>query len=127
MYGSHPFTKQRDTHFLGATVFFSCEWQKVPLGKPGPKSVKSCSARFSTQKRNLPLSKSLPVHECNTSFISRICYYQLMVCSCGRRKANKYTNIQTCIHTHTLFRRKTISRNHFKLLVLCTLAKVLGL
>jgi len=37
------------------------------------------------------------------------CFHQLMVFSRGHRKINKYTNMQTCIHTYTF--QKTISRN----------------
>jgi len=43
------------------SVFFSCETAVNMVRKSGLKSVESCSARFSTEKRNPPLSKSLPV------------------------------------------------------------------
>jgi len=51
------------------SALFSCKMAVNTARKTGSKSVERCSAQFSTQKRNLPLSKSLPVRKCNTSFI----------------------------------------------------------
>ena len=46
-----------------------CQGSAFEQTKSGSKSVESCSTWFSTQKRNLPLSKSVHVHKGDTGFI----------------------------------------------------------
>ena len=94
--------------------FFSCEMAE---NTPRNALFKVCEGLLLpvfNSERNPPLSRSLPVRKCNTGlyFLFMGCFYQLMVCSHGRRKTNKHTHIHKWIHTyiHTHF-RKAISRN----------------
>ena len=63
----------------------------------GLKSKESRYARFSTQKRNPPLSKSLPVCKCNTGFIQPLIfvYGLLSPVNCLLTWVRK-----TCMHTN---------------------------
>ena len=65
-------------------------------------------AQFSTQKETrLQLKAYLCVSKIQALFslyfLCMGCFHQLMVCSCGYGKTNKYTNIHAHTHTHTHF------------------------
>ena len=80
----------------GLTRCFSVvERQKTPLEKPDSKSVASWHTHFLTENK----SQSSPMHKCNAGFVQPLyCSHNLMVCSLGYRKANKYTNIHYYVH-----------------------------
>ena len=114
LYGSPPLLKQQDTLYefprslRGIYYLYNARKMKNLLGKPDFKSVASWHTHFSTGKRNLLSSQSLPVCKWNTG-----CFYNLMpimVCSRGCRKKSKQTYIYIHVkQTHTLF-----SENNFK-------------
>ena len=83
-------------------VLYSCEMAVNTTRKPGGDLL----GLVSTQKRNPPLSKSLPVCKCSTGFIflHMDCFHQLMVCSRGCRKTNEYT------HRHIHFLEKNFKK-----------------
>jgi len=54
-------------HFQNNKICIS--WEPTRPDMVCLKSVESCSSWFLTQKRNPPLSKSLPVCKCNTGFL----------------------------------------------------------
>jgi len=67
-YGSRPLSKQQKHTFLGSHkmcygVFSVVKQQKKLIGKP------ALRVALASQKRNPPLSRSLPVRKCNTGLI----------------------------------------------------------
>ena len=69
---------------------------------------------FSTQKESYLQAKAyLHISVIQALFMG--CFYQLMVCSCGRRKTKKYVHVHTYMYIHTQTDtqtfRKTVSRN----------------
>ena len=87
------------------SVFFSC---KIQLRKPGSKSdppdfQPRKETRLWEKVTYAYVSVIWALFSLYFSYVGCF-HHQLMVCSCGGRKINKYTNIHT--HKHTLFGKR---------------------
>jgi len=94
-------------------VFFSCETAVNTARKAWFKVCKESLHTVFNPERNSPLSKTYQaLFSLYFSYMG--CFHQLMVCSCGHRKTNKYTytHTHTHTHTHTLFGKQFQESGH---------------